>query len=461
VSSTTVARTLASIAWAALVSWPMPSPVHAEESATVEELQKEIEELKKVSDAQLRALKAMFIRLQRLERQAAAGKPPEKPKPAPIAKQKPPKDKARVVAKPPAVRPEIAKPTAPEPEPVEERVKIAKPAAPEPKPEEEKVVKKARPSRGVEAVVDEVHGTFLPGFTFDPGITYSHSDRRAVTLRGFLALDAIFLGRISVDDVDTDVVRVDMGGRYGITDRHTLRFNAPFLWRKTTYRENQAGGAERAAETSVSASGELGDVSFGLDWQVHPESRRWPDIVWGIDGTAPTGKDPFGIDIESIPGTGLRVPKDVPTGSGVWSASTGFSFLKTIDPAVLIANVRYFHNFEKDVNDLGTAEDQPNISGSVDLGDAVQFGLGTALALNERTSLSLQYQQRFSEKARTRVDGGDWQKVSGSDINAGTFNVGLTFALTDRLSILSNLGIGLTNDAPDVQFGMRFPYSFR
>jgi len=48
----------------------------------------------------------------------------------------------------------------------------------------------------------------------------------------------------------------------------------------------------------------------------------------------------------------------------------------------------------------------------------------------------------------------------GSDATTGTFDVGVTYAMTDRLSVVSNLGMGLTNDASDYAFALKFPYRF-
>ena len=44
--------------------------------------------------------------------------------------------------------------------------------------------------------------------------------------------------------------------------------------------------------------------------------------------------------------------------------------------------------------------------------------------------------------------------------NAAYYNIGMTFAPTPQLSIVPNLAIGLTPDAPDFTFGVRVPYYF-
>ena len=44
--------------------------------------------------------------------------------------------------------------------------------------------------------------------------------------------------------------------------------------------------------------------------------------------------------------------------------------------------------------------------------------------------------------------------------NAGYFNIGMTVAASDNLTIVPNLSIGLTDDAPDFTFSLKFPYYF-
>jgi hypothetical protein len=48
----------------------------------------------------------------------------------------------------------------------------------------------------------------------------------------------------------------------------------------------------------------------------------------------------------------------------------------------------------------------------------------------------------------------------GSDANAAYFNIGMTYAASDDLTVVPNLSIGLTPDAPDFSFSIKFPYYF-
>ena len=327
--------------------------------------------------------------------------------------------------------------------------------------QEEKVVKEAPASRSAEAVYQEQHALFDRRFTLEAGLTYSRSDRRQLTLNGFLALDAIFLGNISVDEVKADILTLDLTGRYTLSDRMQVDLNLPFLYRSTTYQSGGAGGSGTSLiEHDVTLDPQIGDVSAGFYYQLFKETVTRPDMVWNVRVKAPTGTDPYGVELIDVDGGGnLIVPRELPSGNGVWALSTGLSFVKTLDPAILFANVGYFYNFEGDFNDIDSvAGAQP---GSVKLGDSFQYGLGTAFALNERMSLSLSYTQRFTAKSKIKLDSvGAWQRIIGSDANAASLNFGVTYALTDRQAMVANVGAGLTPDAPDVTVGLKFVNSF-
>ncbi|MDE2089421.1 MAG: autotransporter outer membrane beta-barrel domain-containing protein, partial [Gammaproteobacteria bacterium] len=128
---------------------------------------------------------------------------------------------------------------------------------------------------------------------------------------------------------------------------------------------------------------------------------------------------------------------------------------------ILFANLGYLHYFSRH---FGNIVSEPAGSlptpGKVELGDVFQYGLGMAFALNDRMSLSLSYAQSVAQKASVKADGGNWSSVVGSDANASTLNLGLTYGLSDHLTMVTNLGVGLTKDAPDVMLSMKFPYNF-
>lgn len=78
---------------------------------------------------------------------------------------------------------------------------------------DEPIVKDAPIARSAEALLQERHFLFNQQFSLEAGITYIHSDRRDLFLNGFLALDAIFLGNISLDKIKADTLTFNATGR--------------------------------------------------------------------------------------------------------------------------------------------------------------------------------------------------------------------------------------------------------
>ncbi len=327
---------------------------------------------------------------------------------------------------------------------------------------EDEPVRDAGPSRSTEDIASQEH-VFFGGnrFTIEPGISYSRFDRGQLQLSGFLALDSIFLGQISVDEVESDIITADITGRWNVTDRIQVNANVPFVYRTSQFSSGGAGGAApQTIAARVTEDPNIGDISGGVSVRVLNETPSRPDVVLSVSGRAPTGTSPFGIETNEVPGSqgNLDIPDELPTGSGVYAGTAGVSVLKTFDPLLFFGNLSYTRNFRKSFDDLSAAAgDQP---GEFDLGDSITVGAGAAIALNERTSLSMSYSHSFVQASQEKPDGGSFEEVIGSDASVGVLNLGFTFALSDNLSVVTNLGAGLTEDASDVTFGVRFPYSF-
>lgn len=314
----------------------------------------------------------------------------------------------------------------------------------------------------VEALYQEASGFFGGGtFSIEPGLTYTHYDTRQLFLNGFLALDAIFLGNLGIDEINADTFTFDLTGRYNWRRRWQFDVNLPLIYRETTYQSAGAGGSSATfSEETITGDPRLGDISMGVSYKFLDEAPGRPDMVLSLRLKAPTGKHPYGIKLNQVPGNNnLSVPDDLPTGNGVWAISPGISLVKTVDPAVLFGNLSYTHHLEESFSDI-SPQRGVKLPGDVKLGDYFQFGLGVAFALNERMSLSMSFSELISRSSRIKPQGGSWQTVNGSDANAAYFNLGMTFAATDQLTFVPNLSLGLTPDAPDFSFSLKVPYYF-
>lgn len=321
----------------------------------------------------------------------------------------------------------------------------------------------AAPAQSVSNLYNEASGFFGNGkFSFETGVTYARYDARQLTLNGFLALDSIFLGNINLDRIKADNWTLDMTARYNFDNRWQFDVNVPVVYRESTYQSGGANGGSGTAtsEASVTRDPTIGDINFGVAYKFLDETASLPDAVVSVRVKAPTGEDPFGIKLVQSPNnTNLFVPESLPTGNGVWSITPGISLVKTFDPAVLFGSLSYTHNLEDSFSDISSTVNQ-KVPGKVQLGDSFQIGVGVAFALNEKMSMSFSVSDLVQRKSRLKPNGGDWQSVVSSDANAGYFNVGMTIAATDNLTIVPNLSIGMTDDAPDFTFSLKFPYYF-
>jgi len=321
-----------------------------------------------------------------------------------------------------------------------------------------------RPSRSVEDVLQQEHAVFDRKFTLENGLTYSRYDRKQLTLNGFLALDAIFLGNIAIENVESDTLTYNLAARYGISPRWTLNLDVPYLARRTTYQKGGAGGSAAATAEEKVFGSHLGDATLSVNYRLLTETMHRPDTVLTLGVTAPTGRAPYGIDwrvLERDNDQFIRfaVPSQQPTGNGLWTANLGLSMVKTIDPAILFANIGFGHSWSHSFGDLDNNPDTIN-PGRVQLGNVYTLGGGVAFAFNERSSLSLSFSDRINAKARVQPKGGTWGSVIGSDGQAATFNVGMTYAMSEHSTLVSVLGIGITPDAPDLTLSFKIPYTF-
>jgi len=320
----------------------------------------------------------------------------------------------------------------------------------------------SEPAQSVSNLYDEASGFFGGGkFSVETGLTYTHYDTRALVLNGFLALDSIFLGDINLDRIKADNWTLDLTARYNLDQRWQFDINVPVVYRESTYSSGGAGGAGPVtSDATVTRDPAIGDINVGVAYKFLDESENLPDAVVTLRVKAPTGDDPYGIKLVNDPtNDNLSVPEDLPTGNGVWAITPGISLVKTYDPAVLFGSLSYTYNMEDSFSDISPTINT-KVPGDVKLGNSWQIGAGIAFALNEKMSMSFSFTDQFAQKSKIKPDGGEWQSITNSDYNSANFNIGMTLAATDNLTIVPNLAIGLTEDSPDFSFSLKFPYYF-
>ncbi len=311
------------------------------------------------------------------------------------------------------------------------------------------------PSRSTEDLLLEQHNVFDRKFSLDFGLSYAYYDRKQLLLRGLVVYDAIFLGKIDTDRIRSHQWTADLTGRYTFNDRWQAELKVPYVYRYMNYNANDDKTGVAVASLQ---DGNIGDISAAVYYRLLTETNNLPDLVWNFRAMAPTGRDPFGIPNTPNANSNLNdVPSKLATGTGLWGLSTGFSAVKTVDPAILFASLDYTHFLKGSFDDISAGG---GIPGDVQLGDSFGYGLGMAFALSERLSLSLNFNQSFNFEAKQTDAYNNLIKVPGTNGNSATMGMGVTWALDDNLSVVVNWAAGLTPDAPDYVVGIRFPYRF-
>lgn len=317
-------------------------------------------------------------------------------------------------------------------------------------------------SASKKAILQQNTDFFYNKITLQSSASYAYSDSNTINLNGFLALGAIFLGNIDVSKVKSSIYTLTESAYYPINNRLQLVLNVPIVYRQSTYEIGGAGysSATQSQATVTSGGPRLGDLSFGGYYQILNETKRWPSLTASLLLTAPTGINPYGIKLyQPDPNNNnLQVPTKLPTGNGVWTITPGLSFVSTSDPAIFFGSVSYYYNLQKSFPDISTTAGvvQP---GQVQLGNAFQYSLGMAYALNDRLSISSSFADRIQGQTKVRALGGAWTPVVGSEANVAVANLGMTYAFNTDTSLIMNLGIGLTSSAPNFQLTATIPFN--
>ncbi|WP_410169715.1 putative pilus system protein FilC [Acinetobacter johnsonii] len=216
--------------------------------------------------------------------------------------------------------------------------------------------------------------------------------------------------------------------QYGLRDNLTLTASLPLVAKTDLLKDTSTAG--------------LGDISFGARWEPFPlKAGRLPLILFGNVSTK-TGDSPYEINATS----------DLATGKGYYSAGVGASTRKYIDPVVLFASVSANYGFKESGLDQRRGsrvieEFEPGVSGG--------FAFGFAYSFNYDVSMTMSYQQSFNTGAEFTYSSGE--SYSPADQTSSTFAISLGVRVSPETIVNGTVGLGLTEDAPDVSLGLSFP----
>ncbi|MBJ9723487.1 hypothetical protein I5515_16990 [Acinetobacter calcoaceticus] len=250
-----------------------------------------------------------------------------------------------------------------------------------------------------------------------------------------LADNSSQLNRLRVEEDANHTLTNSFTVQYGILDNLTLSATLPFVAKSEIIRNTTTAG--------------LGDISLGARWEPFPlKQGRLPLVLFG-SLSSKTGDSPYEIGLDELS-----------TGKGYYSAGIGASTRKYIDPVVLFASASANYGFkETGLNQArGAGANGPRYLQSFDPGISGGFAFGFAYSFNYDVSLTMSYQQSFNTNAEFQFNNGESYK--SPDQSSAMLSFALGVRVSPETIVNGTVGIGLTQDSPDVSLGLSFPLDF-
>lgn len=242
------------------------------------------------------------------------------------------------------------------------------------------------------------------------------------------------LYQLRVDEDASHTITNTFSFQYGVLDNLTFSVSVPLIAKSDKMKDATTAG--------------LGDINFGARWEPFPlKNDRLPLILFGSLSTK-TGDSPYEIN----PIT------DLSTGKGYYSAGIGASTRKYIDPVVLFASASANYGFkETGLNQVrgGPGSDTVRILDEFEPGITAGFSFGFAYSFNYDVSMTMSYQQSFNTNTSFTYTNGE--SYDSADQTSSMFSIALGVRVSPETIVNGTLGIGLTEDSPDVSLGLSFP----
>lgn len=298
--------------------------------------------------------------------------------------------------------------------------------------------------------------------TVEVNFEYARADRNQVVFRGVQIPEAVLIGVFDINESRQDVLTVGTVGRLGLTSRLEINGRLPFVYRsdKSVLAPVANPSQPNAGQLDRPVSGaNIGDIDFGLRYQITDGRDGAPYLIAGVQAVAPTGTDPFEVPRDAL-GNALKGA----TGAGFWGVTPNLTAILPTDPAVLFATLGYTYNFARDINrQIGAAYIE-----RVAPGNQPSASAGIAIALNPRTSISFGYAQTWALGTKTRVRAlnqttqalGEAMTAESRDLQIGRLLFGVSYRTSPSTTLNWNVEVGATDDAADVRTTLRIPFTF-
>lgn len=259
-----------------------------------------------------------------------------------------------------------------------------------------------------------------------------------LTVNGFALLPVLVVGDITSDRLRRDILIHSMTARLGLPGRLQMDFTVPYgyILNRTVDANNN--------QTSSSQFG-MGDIQAGISKQLTVEKGSMPDLLANIHFKSVTGTNSY--DLQSA---------DTSLGTGFNSIQGNITAAKTSDPVVFFGNMSFTRSLPAHHTIPISDPENPDVTsmlGFLRPGDAYGFQLGSVLALNTETSMTVGWDQRFTRQ--TKLNG---EPLPATSLVEGSLRIGTSYMYAPGRMIDVSFGVGLTPDTPNLQFSVGFPF---
>jgi hypothetical protein len=279
----------------------------------------------------------------------------------------------------------------------------------------------------------------LPSGTLEVDNTASYFSASSdhLTVNGFALLPILVVGDITSQRTQANYLLPTMTARLGLPHKFQMEFQVPYGY-------EYIRSVDATGKQTNSSNFGLGDISAGVSRQLATEHGRVPDILANVRFKSTTGADSFTL-----------TSSEVALGTGFNALSGNLTMAKSSDPVVFFGNLTYTQNFSANHTIPSTDPTNPGATtvGSISPGASMGFTLGSVLALNPETSMTLGWDQRWTRTSQ--LNGVD---IPASYLVEGTLRLGTTYVYAPGKTVDLSFGVGLTPDTPSLQFSVGFPF---
>jgi hypothetical protein len=275
----------------------------------------------------------------------------------------------------------------------------------------------------------------------DQTTSYFSASSNHLAVDGFSLLPILVVGEITSQQVRQNFLLPTFTTRLGLPYKFQMDFNVPYGF-------EEVESIDVNNNETASRNWGLGDISASISRTVLQEHGWRPDVVANVLYKSTTGTDSF--DLQSA---------ETALGTGFPSWQGNLTFAKSNDPLVFYGNLFYSNNLSANHTITVTNEqtgDSTTEVAHIKQGNSEGFQIGSILALNPETSMTMGWDQRFTQGTRINGTG-----IPSTSLVEGTLRLGVSYLYAPGKTIDLGFGVGLTPDTPNLQFSVGLPLRFQ